>query len=138
MTNKENKLIRIIETLENYEEASETLSQLMDINPNKAKELSQLILWEERGDVFFQSSSFDTLYMLDLNGAIEFAKDNLHKLEAYLLGAIINNVTSDSAISDENIAIKQFVSLLKEHLAQMSSKDLSQIEEVNYFYETYK
>lgn len=136
---EENILVNIIESLRNYEETSEALTKLMEINPNKTLLLAENILFNKKGDEYLQASAFDTLYSLNINRALAFAKKNINEIDVYLLGTVINNVTADSSIADDNIFIKDFVNDLKEYLFNRKTNELERIQnDIDWFNTTYQ
>lgn len=138
MKQTETELIKIIESLENYEEATDALIELKNINKDKTKTLSKEILYNKRGDVYFQAFAFHILYSISSTEAINFAKINLSTLPVYLLGAVVEQATEESGIIDEDEELKRFVTDLKSFLQTRKESDLTPIKEsLDWFYETY-
>lgn len=138
MKNREEILEDMLNSLENYEEAAEALSEFMHLNPSKAKAISLEILEHRKGDVYLRASAFDKLYALDRLLAYNYTLGSDDSMDIYLLGVIINNVTCDSPLQSEDSTITSFVKLLKQRISRLSMNDVSKIkEELDWFQQTY-
>lgn len=134
----EKDLIEILNALNDYEISAKALTDLMNLNPQKAIDISLDILNTKKGDEFFQASAFDTLYYLSPTKAHNFFL-SMEEPNNYLLGAILNNVTSDFGIYSKNIIVQKFVRSIKLYLSQKSNSDYQSIkEEIIWFNKAYE
>jgi NDP-sugar pyrophosphorylase family protein len=132
------KLINTINQLENYEEVSEALILLKETNPEKTLSLVKDLLENSKGDVFLRCFAFDILYSLNIEDALSYAESTISEMDAYMLSTVINNVTSDSAVVEENESIRKFVALIKGHLKTQGKIDLEELlDSIKWFNTSY-
>ena len=135
---EENKLKEIIERLEDFEEAADALLNLKRTNPKETEKLTYEILLKKKGDIFFQATAYDILYSLNSLMAISFARIELSSLHPYLLETIINNITADSAIIQNNETMKSFIAEIKLFLRSSEKLELESLKEsIDWFKKTY-
>ena len=135
---KEKELISTIESLENYEEVSSALFDLERISPVKAKELAEKILREQLGDVYLQAVAFYVFYSAASSEALVYAKNNFENFPIYVLGAVVEQITEESGVYEENKELQTFVGDLKVFLQSRNKADMESIKEsLDWFYETY-
>ena len=136
---EESVLIKIIESILGFEEASDALLELKQINPIKAEELAKDIVLNEKGDIFFQACAWNVFYGLNRKEALEYANDNLSKLEEYLFGTILDDVADDAGIYLEYPEIQDFVVKVKKHLQGKTLKieHKGTQEKIDWFIESY-
>jgi hypothetical protein len=134
----EQNLVQTIISLENYEEAAEALLQMREINPDKAAELAKDIIENKKGDVFFQATALELLYLLDFKYICNFIITHINTVDIYLLGTIIESVTEDSAIVEGNNDLKKIIEAIKSYLKSNDEKYFIKIKHsVDWFFETY-
>ena len=127
------------EGLDLDEEVFFVLSELGRRKHPRTKEFCLEALNRDLGfDEYFVSSALSTLYNIDEEVAIEYAKQHYKEFHIYSLGDLASLLWVDS--EQENSAKKkELIKLIKEHLKTLKKEEISEIQDdYNEFMKAYK
>jgi hypothetical protein len=135
---EENNLLETVLSLTDYEEAASALIELKYINRQKAGKLALDILEKGKGDVHFQAGAFEVLYSVDQLKAFEFIKEKRDSVDVIVLRSMLECVTEDSSLIDDNPEMLDIVRVLNTNVEQLSADDMEKIgDTLDWFKETF-
>lgn len=134
------KLIEIVEDLNDYDDASSALTEISIRNKkNAAADYCFKILKENLGDEFLQATAFNLLFNSDIKKAVEIIETRKSDASVSLLGEIMNNLASNSLQPLAASLSQELLKSIVDRFSEFSSKDQEHIfEEYQYFTENYK
>lgn len=124
----------IVFDLEDYEAATEALTEISNADPLGATELSLNILNEKRGDVYFQAHAFDILYSVNRREAIVFVEKNYEIVDLMVLNSILECVAVDRCFYKENCDYFTIVKKLKSRISKLNDEGLMLINDSVLFF----
>ncbi|OBS13468.1 hypothetical protein ATE49_12455 [Elizabethkingia miricola] len=124
-------LIQMMENgLDLDENMFEVLTELGIRKHPKTKDYCIRSLYRDLGyDEYFVSSAFSTLYSIDENEAILFAKNNYEKFHGNALKTLLSELWIDSKIYKENPKKVELVKLLKQYLVTLPKEQIIGIQD---------
>ncbi|MFD0678038.1 MULTISPECIES: hypothetical protein [unclassified Paenibacillus] len=128
---KNDELIAIINHLENFEEVATALTELSIRAKETAAPFCSKILEENLGDEFLQAVSFNLLYEGDQEEAMVIVNKIVSHAPAALLGAIMDNLSTDSLQPVGKSLSTQFLKTIVDRYLELSDADKTRIQE-NY------
>ncbi|WP_028549579.1 hypothetical protein [Paenibacillus sp. UNC451MF] len=133
------QLIAIVNSLENFDEVATTLTELSIRDKDKAIPFCSKILEENLGDEFLQAVAFNLLYEGDHEKAMEIVNKNVLSAPAALLGAIMDNLSTDSLQPfGQSLSSGVLTSIIDRYL-ELSDADKKRIHEnYEWFQESYE
>lgn len=120
--------------LDSFEEASDALIELKELDKSRARDVALKILNQKIGDTFYQAFAFEILYATSVNDAIAYIENKSHEESTYVLGAMLTAVAEDVGTYDQRNAVSKAISLLRQELTLRTAEELQEIsEEVTWF-----
>ena len=139
MNTKEKELVDIIDKLENFEEATDALTDLKYLNPERAGEAAFQILSKQRGDSHFQARAFEILYSVDQKLSIDFLNENLETVNLDILGAILECITEDAPLVEDNKDLRKVLATLSAKVQRLSAVECKKLgDTLDWFKSTFK
>ncbi|MBP1996724.1 hypothetical protein [Paenibacillus eucommiae] len=133
------QLIAIVNSLENFEEVATALTELSIRDKEKASPFCYKILEENLGDEFLQAVAFNLLYEGDHEKAMEIVNKNILSAPAAVLGAIMDNISTDSLQPFGKSLSSEFLNSIVDRYLELSDADKKRIlENYEWFQESYK
>lgn len=133
------QLIAIVNRLEDYEEVATALTELSVRDKEQATLFCSKILEENLGDEFLQAVAFNLLYEGDHEKAVEIVNKNVLSAPAALLGAIMDNLSTDSLQPFGKSLSSEFLNSIVDRYLALSDADKKRIlENYEWFQESYK
>ncbi|MEK3722644.1 hypothetical protein [Paenibacillus sp. FSL H8-0034] len=133
------QLIAIVISLENYGEAASALTELSIRDKEKATPFCSKILEENLGDEFLQAVAFNLLYEGDQEKAMEIINKNVSSAPAALLGAIMDNLSTDSLQPLGQTLSSGLLNSIVDRYLELSNADKKRIlENYEWFQESYE
>ena len=121
-------LVNKITNFENFREAEDALLSLKKTEPEKAFELALDILNHKHGDEFFQACAFEVLYSTNRKRTLSMLDDLLTSMSVEVFRAVIESVTEDSELVEEEPQILSAVQLVKTKISTLASDELKTLE----------
>lgn len=140
ITNMNNdELLTIINSLENFDEVSTALTELSIRENEIVAPYCFKILEESLGDEFLQAVAFNLLYECNQEKATEIVNKNLLSAPAALLGAIMDNLSTDSLQTFGKSLSSEFLKSIVNRYLDFNDADQKRIfENYDWFQESYK
>jgi hypothetical protein len=114
-------MLHELNSMENYEEASNALLGLTRQRPDLAKKYASEILISEKGDSHMQAFAFNMLYRLDRDEAFNFIRQAANSCGVTVFAAMLSEVTDDVGLYSESIELREIVQFLRDKIAQRAS-----------------
>lgn len=136
----DDELTSIIENLNDFDDASNALSELsLRNNWEEVIKHSVKILEENLGDEFLQASAFNLLYTTDVEKAVKIIEARKSDASPSLLGEIMNNLASNSLQPFENSLPKVLFKSIADRYSDFDGEDQERIsDDFEYFMEKYE
>ncbi|MEK3903610.1 MULTISPECIES: hypothetical protein [unclassified Paenibacillus] len=125
------ELISIVTNLENLDEVTTALTELSIRYKEMVVPYCIKILGEDLGDEFLQAVAFNLLYEVDHEKAKEIITKKLTKASATLIGAIMDNLSSDSLQPFGESLSSEFLTAILERYLELRDADKKRIQD-NY------
>jgi len=106
-------LIKSVENLEDYEQSSQALMELVHCDPPTGARLALVILVSARGDVHLRAFAFNMLYRADRQNAFNYMREYASSSEPQVFAAMLDEVADDAGLlttSEELQGIVRFLS----------------------------
>jgi hypothetical protein len=133
------ELIQTLNELDNFSEASDALSELSDLDAQKAKKYALDILKNKKGDVQLQAHSLEILYAIEKSQAYEFILENGAVTDPYIFKSMLELITEDSSLADESPGLLDVARFLSAELVKFDDASLARIgNTVDWFQDSYK
>jgi hypothetical protein len=105
-------LVRQVELLEDHEQSSEALMELVHMDAAVGAKLALNLLLSAAGDVHLRAFAFNMLYTADREAAFDFIRKNAASSEPQVFAAILTEVTDDVGVLQESVELQQVVQFL--------------------------
>lgn len=115
------ELIRTVECLEDYEEASAALIEIKQRTPAICANLAFHILDKALGDRYLQAFAFGMLYSTDRNRAFSWMRQHASNCDAYVFGSILTSIGIDAGLLEEVPELSEMVRMLRHVIAARTS-----------------
>ncbi|EFM11309.1 hypothetical protein PaecuDRAFT_1755 [Paenibacillus curdlanolyticus YK9] len=136
---KTDELIMIIDGLENLEEVSIALTELSIRNTGLVLPYCLKILEGNLGDEFLQAVAFNLLYESDNGIAMGIFNPKLSSIPVALLGAIMDNLSTDSLQPFGASLSSEFLQSIIDRYLELSDSDRKRIlDNYEWYKESYK
>ncbi|WP_054024438.1 hypothetical protein [Bacillus sp. FJAT-28004] len=133
------QLIAIVNSLEDFEEVVTALTELSIRDMGKATPFCAKILEEHLGDEFLQAVAFNLLYEGDHEQAMKIVNKNVLSAPAALLGAIMDNLSTDSLQPFGKSLSSGFLHSIVDRYSELSDADkILILENYEWFQESYE
>ncbi|GGD60021.1 hypothetical protein [Paenibacillus nasutitermitis] len=133
------ELMVIINRLEIFEEAAAALTELSIRDTEAAVPSCSKILAENLGDEFLQAVAFNLLYEGDAELAMEIIRKQVSHAPAALLGAMMDNLSTDSLQPVGQSLPSSFLRSVVDRYQALNDTDQERIlENYEWFQESYK
>lgn len=131
-------LVKEVNALEDYENASNALMQIAHRVPELGAELALKILREARGDEHFQAFAFNMLYSANRSQALIYVREHMLSAGAKVFASMLSEVAEDVGMLEESNDLKEIVAGLSEALRQRPQEQLLEFKKsVELFARTY-
>ena len=136
----DDKLVKTVENLEDYDDVSSALTELSVRNRNdEVTKHTFKILRENLGDEFLQATAFNLLYDNDVQKAVRIVEIRNSDALSSLLGEIMNSLASNSLQPFESSLSKEFLKSIVSRFSDFDSESQENIyDDYEYFVENYK
>lgn len=125
------ELITIITNLDNLDEVTTALTELSIRDKEGAVPYCLKILKEDLGDEFLQAVAFNMLYEVDHEKAKEIITEKLTNASTALIGAIMDNLSTNSLQPFRESLSAEFLNAILERYFDLSDADKERIHD-NY------
>jgi hypothetical protein len=131
-------MIKQVELLEDYEQASQSLMDVVHVDPVTGGKLALNILKSNSADVYFRYFAFCMLYRANRSAAFEYITEHSSTCDSEVFGSMLCEISEDSGLYSDSCEIQKAVSQLKLALLQRSDIDIKSIgKNLHDFLEAY-
>ncbi|WP_143074258.1 hypothetical protein [Roseateles sp. YR242] len=123
MPTKIEDLVRQVECLEDYEQASQALMDVVHLEPATGGRLALNLLRSTAGDVHLRAFAFSMLYRANRAVAYEYARKNSGLCEAPVFLAMLGEVVEDVGLLNESTELQQVVADLRSAISHRTDSE---------------
>lgn len=105
-------LVQQVELLEDYEQSSQALLELVRMDAALGAKLALNLLLSAAGDVHLRAFAFNMLYTADRQTAFDFIRKSAASSEPQVFAAMLTEVTDDVGMLEESVELQQVVQFL--------------------------
>ena len=105
-------LVRQVELLDDYEQSSQALMDVVHLDPAVGARLALNALASAAGDVHFRAFAFNMLYRADRQAAFDFIRARAATCEPQVLSSMLAEVADDVGVLEESQELRRIVQLL--------------------------
>lgn len=106
------ELVRQVEILDDYEQGSQALMDVVRLEPALGAQLAMNALTSAAGDVHFRAFAFSMLYRADRQAAFDFIRENAATCEPQVFSSMLSEVADDVGLLEESQDLRQIVQFL--------------------------
>lgn len=138
MPGKIEDLVRQVECMEDYEQASRALMEVVHLEPATGYQLALNIINSTAGDVYLRAFAFSMLYRANRTAAFEYAKKYSLLCETSVFLAMLGEVVEDVGLLKESTELQQFVAVLRSAISRRMDNDVDVMKRgIHEFMATY-
>lgn len=123
MSSSVEELVKQVELLEDYEEASKALLQIVHRAPATGERLALDLLRSNAGDVHLRAFAFSMLYRANKDTAFEYVRENASTCEARVFGAMLGEIADDVGLFDDSVDLQEMVAHLRSVIFHRHDKE---------------
>ena len=116
-------LVKQVERLEDYEQASNALMEVVHREPATGERLALHLLRSKAGDVHLRAFAFSMLYRANRATAFEYVRENSSTSEPAIFGAMLGEVAEDVGLLNESAELRQMVAYLRSAISHRPDND---------------
>jgi hypothetical protein len=120
-------LVKQVERLEDYEQASQALMEVVHREPATGERLALTLLRSKAGDVHLRAFAFSMLYRANRAAAFEYARENSSTCEPAVFEAILGEVADDVGLLSESSELQLMVAYLRRAISNRPDHHLEEI-----------
>jgi hypothetical protein len=121
-------LVRQVELLEDYEQSSQALMDVVHLEPAVGARLALNALASSAGDVHFRAFAFNMLYRADRQAAFDFIREKAATCEPQVFGSMLAEVADDVGLLGESQDLQRIVQLLLSMVRERRKNELGVID----------
>lgn len=114
--------------MEDYEQASQALMEIVHLEPETGWQVALNILRSNSGDEYLRAFAFNMLYRANRVAACEYAKAYSCLCETPVFLAMLEEVTEDVAVLHESTELQEVVENLRSAILHRSDKHTEQMK----------
>ena len=131
-------LVKKVECLEDYEQASQALMEIVRREPESGSVLAMNLLRSNAGDVHLRAFAFSMLYRANRTRAFGYIRENSQMCEPAVFLAMLSEVAEDVGLVNESSELRQMVAFLRESISYRSDRQVDVVQRgVEEFLSTY-
>lgn len=112
-----------VERLEDYEQASKALMEVVHREPATGGQLALNLLRSKAGDEHLRAFAFSMLYRANRASAFEYLQQNSSTSEPAVFGAMLGEVAEDVGLLSESAELRQMVAYLQSAILRRPDND---------------
>lgn len=120
-------LIKQVESLEDYEQASQALMEIVHKEPVVGLCLALNILIFNKGDVHLRAFAFSMLYRVNKSAAFHYIQEKAKTCEPKVFLAMLGEVTEDAGLLNDSLELREMIAFIREAILYRRDYDTEEL-----------